>query len=198
MPHVVTERCVKCRYTDCCAVCPVECFYEVSDPPMLVIDPATCIDCGLCVPACPIAAIWPADELPPEYANWADKNQQLFGGGANIKIKKDPLPGALSLAQLQARELERGWTIKEPSGAGSGEHAAPAAAPASGAALTPDAVLAATRPGRFQWRSARGIAAELGATEADVAAVLESLLGDQKVKRFSNTNPKAPAVYAAA
>lgn len=195
MPHVVTERCVKCRYTDCCAVCPVECFYEISSPAMLVIDPATCIDCGLCVPACPIAAIWPADELPAEYAEWTDKNQQLFGGGTNIKIKKDPLPGALSLAQLQARERERGWTIKEPSGAGSGEHAAPAAA---AAALTPEAVLAATRPGRFQWRSARGIAAELGAAEADVQALLDALLGEHKVKRFANTNSKAPSVFAAA
>ena len=50
MTHVVTGRCVDCRYTDCCTVCPVECFYETKDPAMLVIDPDTCIDCELCVP----------------------------------------------------------------------------------------------------------------------------------------------------
>ena len=64
MAHVVTERCVDCRYTDCCAVCPVDCFYETESPAMLVIDPDTCIDCGLCIPECPIQAIWTEDELP--------------------------------------------------------------------------------------------------------------------------------------
>ena len=70
MAHVVTERCVDCRYTDCCAVCPVDCFYEIQSPAMLVIDPDTCIDCALCVPECPILAIWPVDELPDAYAEW--------------------------------------------------------------------------------------------------------------------------------
>ena len=57
MTHVVTGRCVDCRYTDCCTVCPVECFYEVKDLAMLVIDPDTCIDCELCVPECPILSL---------------------------------------------------------------------------------------------------------------------------------------------
>ena len=73
MTHVVTGRCVDCRYTDCCTVCPVECFYEVTDLAMLVIDPDTCIDCELCVPECPINAVYPESELPDCYADWTER-----------------------------------------------------------------------------------------------------------------------------
>ncbi len=55
MSHVVTERCDRCRYTECVAVCPVECFH--ADEQRLYIDPVVCIDCGACVPACPVKAI---------------------------------------------------------------------------------------------------------------------------------------------
>ena len=55
MTYVVTDECVKCKYTDCVEVCPVDCFYE--GELMLVINPNECIDCGVCVPECPIDAI---------------------------------------------------------------------------------------------------------------------------------------------
>ncbi|MDH5646453.1 MAG: ferredoxin family protein, partial [Candidatus Heimdallarchaeota archaeon] len=55
MTHLVTDKCVACRYTDCVEVCPVDCFYAVDD--LLVIDPDACIDCGVCIPECPIDAI---------------------------------------------------------------------------------------------------------------------------------------------
>ena len=112
MTHVVTERCVDCRYTDCATVCPVECFWEIENPAMLVIDPDTCIDCGLCVPECPIHE----EELPEPYAEWTAKNAELFGSGTNITEKKDPLDGALSLEQIQQREKDKGWDIPEPGG----------------------------------------------------------------------------------
>src|SRR4029079_12898805 len=70
MAHVVTERCVNCRYTYCAVECPVTCFWEIKNPHMLVIDPDTCIDCEACVPACPVNAIWPDHELPEAYASW--------------------------------------------------------------------------------------------------------------------------------
>ncbi len=57
MPFVVTENCIKCKYTDCVEVCPVDCFHE--GPNFLVIDPDECIDCTLCEPECPINAIYP-------------------------------------------------------------------------------------------------------------------------------------------
>jgi ferredoxin len=115
MAHVVTGRCVDCRYTDCCTVCPVDCFWEVTDPPMLVIDPETCIDCELCVPECPINAIYPESELPEVYGDWTQKNAEIFSQGVNITEKKDPLPGALTLEAIQENEKAAGWTVDEPS-----------------------------------------------------------------------------------
>ncbi len=56
MAHVVTEPCVNCKYTDCVVVCPMECFY--ADERQLYIDPDDCIDCGACVPECPVEAIY--------------------------------------------------------------------------------------------------------------------------------------------
>ncbi|EQD28340.1 4Fe-4S ferredoxin iron-sulfur binding domain-containing protein [mine drainage metagenome] len=61
MTHVVTEPCIRCRYTDCVESCPVDCFHV--GPSFVVIDPEVCIDCALCVPACPVQAIRHADEL---------------------------------------------------------------------------------------------------------------------------------------
>lgn len=114
MPHVVTGRCVDCRYTDCCVVCPVDCFYEVQNPRMLVIDPDTCIDCQLCVPECPIHAIFEAEELPTPYKDWADKNRDLFAAGQQVSTKQDALPGAKTLQQVQDDEKGKGWSISEP------------------------------------------------------------------------------------
>lgn len=117
MAHVVVGRCVDCRYTDCCEVCPVDCFWEIKNPAMLVIDPDTCIDCGVCIPECPIHAIYPEEEVPAEYAEWTAKNVELWEGGENITSKTDALPGALSLEQIQEKEKGNGWDISEPTGA---------------------------------------------------------------------------------
>ena len=62
MTYVVTESCIKCKYTDCVDVCPVDCFRE--GPNMLVIDPDECIDCTLCVAECPVEAIFAEDDVP--------------------------------------------------------------------------------------------------------------------------------------
>ena len=64
MTFVVNENCIKCKYTDCVEVCPVDCFHE--GPNMLVIDPEECIDCTLCEPECPINAILSEDDLPED------------------------------------------------------------------------------------------------------------------------------------
>lgn len=117
MTHIVTGRCVDCRYTDCCAVCPVDCFYETTNPAMLVIDPDTCIDCGLCIPECPIHAIYPEDETPEPYREWIAKNRELFPAGTNITSKKEALPNAKPLEAIQTEEKSRGWDVSEPTGA---------------------------------------------------------------------------------
>ncbi len=116
MTHVVTERCVDCRYTDCATVCPVECFWEIEDPAMLVIDPDTCIDCGLCIPECPVHAIYTDEETPEPYQEWIAKNAALYSDGTNTTEKKDALPDALTLEEIQKREKAKGWDISEPGG----------------------------------------------------------------------------------
>jgi ferredoxin len=75
MTYVVTESCIKCKYTDCVDVCPVDCFRE--GPNMLVIDPDECIDCTLCVPECPVEAIVSEDDLPVDQREFLALNTEL-------------------------------------------------------------------------------------------------------------------------
>jgi ferredoxin len=117
MTHVVTARCLDCRFTDCCEVCPVECFHKIDDPAMLVIDPDTCIDCQLCVPECPVHAIYEEAEVPAHYQEWTEFNAQLHPLGPILGKKEDPLPGALSLEAVHEREKTAGWEPVEPAGA---------------------------------------------------------------------------------
>jgi ferredoxin len=115
MTHVVTGRCVDCRYTYCVVECPVTCFWEIKDPHMLVIDPNVCIDCEACVPACPINAIWPDHELPAEYAEWEQQNADTWESGTNFTDGGDPLDTARLLEEIQEEEKAKGWDIAEPS-----------------------------------------------------------------------------------
>ena len=117
MTHIVTARCMDCRYTDCVAVCPVEAFREVTDPAMLVIDPEVCIDCQLCVPECPINAIYSDQEIPEHYAEWTDFNKALAEVGEVISAKGDALPSAVDLDEIHKREAKAGWESVEPSDA---------------------------------------------------------------------------------
>lgn len=73
MTYVVSEQCIRCKFMDCVSVCPVDCFREGDT--MLVIDPETCIDCGICEPECPASAIRPGNT--PEGARWLDLNARL-------------------------------------------------------------------------------------------------------------------------
>ncbi len=75
MTFVVTENCIKCKYTDCVEVCPVDCFHE--GPNFLVIDPEECIDCTLCEPECPVEAIYPEDDLPDDQREFFELNAEL-------------------------------------------------------------------------------------------------------------------------
>ena len=86
MTYVVTEACVKCKYTDCVEVCPVDCFYEGEN--MLVIHPEECIDCGVCEPECPADAIKPDTEQGLE--KWLALNAKFASVWPNISDKKDP------------------------------------------------------------------------------------------------------------
>ena len=92
MAYVVAEPCIKCKYTDCVEVCPVDCFYE--GPNLLVIHPEECIDCGACEPACPTKAIFPEESLPAKWSEYVQLNAELSKSWPNISEKKDPLPEA--------------------------------------------------------------------------------------------------------
>lgn len=92
MTYVVTENCIKCKYTDCVEVCPVSCFHE--GPNFLVIDPEECIDCNLCVAECPVNAIFPLDDVPEEQDDFIALNAELSQKWPRIVKKKDALPEA--------------------------------------------------------------------------------------------------------
>ncbi len=89
MAYVVTDSCVKCKYTTCIEVCPVDCFHE--GELMVVINPDECIDCGVCEPECPVEAIKPeADEL----IIWLERGKKYSKEWPIITKQKDPLPNA--------------------------------------------------------------------------------------------------------
>ena len=92
MAYVVTENCIKCKYTDCVEVCPVDCFHEGAN--FLVIDPDECIDCTLCEPECPAKAIYPEDDVPAGQEHFTPLNAELSRIWPVITTRKDPLPEA--------------------------------------------------------------------------------------------------------
>jgi ferredoxin len=92
MTHVVLESCIRCKYTDCVDVCPVDCFRE--GPNMLVIDPDECIDCAVCIPECPVNAILPEEDVPTEQLHFIKLNAELSPKWPSITKRKAPLPDA--------------------------------------------------------------------------------------------------------
>jgi ferredoxin len=127
MAYVVADPCVKCKYTDCVSVCPVDAFHEGANS--LVINPDTCIDCGACEPECPTSAIFEEGDLPDKWAVYAGINAVFSGaksvdeadtddwpsalvdaasGGGftawpNITEQKDPMPNADDFAQAEGK-----------------------------------------------------------------------------------------------
>ena len=87
MTFVVTESCIKCKYTDCVEVCPVDCFYE--GPNFLAINPDECIDCALCEPECPVNAIVSEDDLTDDQRQFLALNAELAPKWPNITAMKD-------------------------------------------------------------------------------------------------------------
>ena len=94
MTHVVSDSCIRCKYTDCVDVCPVDCFRE--GPNMLVIDPDECIDCAVCIPECPVNAIYAEEDLPADQQAFTELNAQLakLPTWKSITKRKAPLPDA--------------------------------------------------------------------------------------------------------
>jgi ferredoxin len=101
MTYVVTERCIKCKYTDCVDVCPVDCFRE--GPDMLVIDPDECIDCTLCVAECPVEAIFAEEDVPPDQREFVALNRELAVNWPPIVERKAPPADADEWADRPAK-----------------------------------------------------------------------------------------------
>lgn len=89
MAFVVTEPCLGCKYTDCVTVCPMECFHEGEK--MLYIDPVECIDCGACLPECPVEAIYQADNVPEQWQEFIALNAEMAAKLPQIVERKAPL-----------------------------------------------------------------------------------------------------------
>jgi ferredoxin len=109
MTFVVVDACIRCKYTDCVEVCPVDCFRE--GPNFLVIDPDECIDCNLCVPECPVNAIYAEDDLPKEQLDFIALNAELAKKWPMIAARKDPPPDVNDWIDVpdKLKYLEREW-----------------------------------------------------------------------------------------
>jgi ferredoxin len=92
MPHVVTDNCRHCRYTDCVATCPVDCFH--ANEVRVYIDPDVCIDRSACIPACPVHAIVEEFELPRNQQHWIEINARESKRYPVVTAKLPPLEGA--------------------------------------------------------------------------------------------------------
>jgi ferredoxin len=101
MAHVVTDACVRCRYTDCVSVCPVDCFRAL--PEMLLIDGDACIDCGLCVDECPVRAIFHEDDVPAALEPWVAFNRRHAPAAPPLTEKVPPHPEAAAMREVTGK-----------------------------------------------------------------------------------------------
>ncbi len=101
MAFVVAEPCIRCKFTDCVDVCPVDCFHEGKN--FLVIDPNECIDCGACEPECPTSAIFAEDDLPEKWGEYVQLNARLSQAWPSISTKRQPLADAEDYKDVQGK-----------------------------------------------------------------------------------------------
>ncbi len=87
MAHVITALCSEAKDQSCVEVCPVDCIHPASSldgddvyasTTQLYVDPETCIDCGACVPVCPVSAIFMEEDLSPEDRPFIQLNAEYY------------------------------------------------------------------------------------------------------------------------
>jgi len=103
MAFIVAEPCIKCKFTDCVSACPVDCFYEGEN--FLVIHPDECIDCGACVPECPVEAIFEESDLPSKWEEYIEINERLAEKWADAQIteQQDPMDSADEFHDVESK-----------------------------------------------------------------------------------------------
>lgn len=85
MAYIIAEPCIGTKDTACVDACPVDCIHpgkneaEFADETQLYIDPMECIDCGACVPACPVSAIFALEDLPEKWKQYTEINAKHYG-----------------------------------------------------------------------------------------------------------------------
>ena len=112
MTHVVCEPCINCKYTDCVAVCPVDCFHEGAN--FLTIDPETCIDCGLCPPECPVSSIFAEEDVPDKWQDFTELNAKYAADWPVIDAQKEPM----DTADVASKEDDKKEQLKPEAFAG--------------------------------------------------------------------------------
>lgn len=108
MPFIVTEPCIRCKYTDCVAVCPMDCFVE--GPNFLAIDPEGCIDCSVCVAECPVGAIVNAAEADAAQLPYVALNARLAKDPRWLPIRHKRAPPA---DHAEWRGVKGKWNLLE-------------------------------------------------------------------------------------
>ncbi|MGH9482797.1 MAG: 4Fe-4S dicluster domain-containing protein [Terriglobales bacterium] len=84
MAYIIAEPCIGVKDTACVDACPVDCIHPRKDEAdfagatQLFIAPDECIDCGACVPVCPVAAIFAQEDLPQQWERFVQINAQHF------------------------------------------------------------------------------------------------------------------------
>jgi ferredoxin len=106
MAFVVCEPCVKCKYTDCVTVCPLDCFHEGEN--FLAIDPDSCIDCDACAAECPIGSIYADREVPEKWTEYVALNARFSKEWPQLTRddKKDPPSDADEWAKVSDKRAQ--------------------------------------------------------------------------------------------
>jgi NAD-dependent dihydropyrimidine dehydrogenase PreA subunit len=98
MAYVIAEPCIGTKDTACVDACPVDCIHPkknttyddgrptFDDVPQLYIDPVECIDCGACVPVCPVSAIFALDDLPEKWKHFTSEYPAKHQAVPSIRI----------------------------------------------------------------------------------------------------------------
>jgi len=107
MTFVVTGACIRCKYTECVDVCPTDAFRE--GPNFQAIDPDGCIDCAVCVPECPVSAIYAEEDVPKDEQDFIALNAELSKKWKPITRSKPALPDAEEWAEVKNKRGELKW-----------------------------------------------------------------------------------------
>ena len=101
MTFVVTENCIRCKHTDCVELCPADAFRE--GPNFIAISPDDCIDCALCVPVCPVKAIYQEQDVPEDQHAFIALNRELAAVWEPIYTRKDAPADAAQWSNVKGK-----------------------------------------------------------------------------------------------